>query len=105
MPGIDYRQLQATISMRQVLALLDFQPISRRGHQLRGFCPLSACREPRPVFSVDTERGLFHCFACRAGGNQLDLWTQFHQLPLYQAAELLCHQTGTKIPRLRAKPP
>lgn len=97
MPGIDYRRLRAEISMRQVLELIGFEPISRRGDQLRGDCPLPTCQRGRR-FSVNLDRGLFHCFACGAGGNQLDLWASLHSLPLYKAAQSLCHHTHTAIP-------
>jgi len=40
MPGIDYHELRARVSMRAVLALLGFQPTQIRGVQLRGPCPL-----------------------------------------------------------------
>lgn len=103
MPGIDYRSLRASISMTQVLALIGFEPISRRGDQLRGACPLSSCRDtPNRTFSVHVERGIFHCFTCGAAGNQLDLWALLYSLPLHQAAQDLCEQSRTPIPWLPA---
>jgi len=104
MPGIDYQRLRATISMRQVLQLLQFEPTSRRGNQLRGRCPLPACQwAARCTFSVDVGRGIFRCFACRADGNQLDLWALFNRLPLHEAAKSLCHKTHTPIPWLASR--
>lgn len=99
MPGIDYRRLRALIPMERVLELLGFEPTSRCGQQLRGPCLLPACQTPRR-FSVNTELGLFHCFACNSRGNQLDLWSAFHDLPLHQAAQHLCQQTNLPIPWL-----
>lgn len=101
MPGIDYRQLRTTISMQRVLELLDFEPTWRRGHQLRGVCPLPACTSQHRAFSVNVERALFQCFNCGASGNQLDLWAQAHQLTLHRAAQHLCDQTNTPAPLLR----
>ena len=101
MPGIDYRRVRAVISMREVLELIDFEARSRRGDQLRGRCPLPACQQTvRHAFSVDVGRGVFRCFACRAGGNQLDLWALFHDLPLHEAAQSLCRRTQASIPWL-----
>ena len=103
MPGIDYRRLRVEIPMRQVLDLIGFQPSSRQGDQLRGVCPLPACQSSADhKFSVHLDRGIFQCFGCGAAGNQLDLWALLHDLPLHQAAELLCHQMQTPIPRLPA---
>jgi len=98
MPSIDYRRLRETISMRQVLELLGFEPTWRRGHQLRGICPLPACTSQNREFSVNVDRALFRCFDCGARGNQLDLWVQAHQLTLHQAAKHLCERTNTSIP-------
>ena len=101
MRGIDYRRLRAEITMLRVLELIDFEPTSRRGNQLRGSCPLPACEAVADrTFSVDLSRGLFRCFACGAGGNQLDLWAAQHALSLYQAAQHLCRQSNTIIPWL-----
>jgi DNA primase len=100
MSGIDYQALRMAISMEDVLRLLDYNPSYRRGEQLRGACPIhdpSARGEPR-CFSVHLGRGLFRCFACAAGGNQLDLWRLVHRLPLYEAARKLCHEARVPIP-------
>jgi len=101
MPGIDYRRLRAEISMHQVLELIDFQASSRRGDQLRGRCPLPACQGTAGrTFSVNVARGIFRCFACRTGGNQLDLWALAQDLPLHEAAQSLCQQIHASIPWL-----
>lgn len=104
MPGIDYRRVRAAISMDAVLELIGFEASSRRGDQLRGRCPLQACQQTaRCTFSVDVGRGVFRCFACRTGGNQLDLWALFNRLPLHEAAKSLCHKTHTPIPWLASR--
>jgi DNA primase len=101
MPGIDYRRLRATISMRQVLELIGFEATLSRADQLRGVCPLPACQSSAGHrFSVHPDRGIFHCFGCGAAGNQLDLWALLHDLPLRQAAESLCRHLDRPIPRL-----
>ena len=104
MPGIDYSRVRAVISMGEVLELIGFEASSCRGDQLRGRCPLQACQgAARCTLSVDVGRGIFRCFACRAGGNQLDLWALFNRLPLYEAAKSLCHTTHTPIPWLASR--
>lgn len=104
MSGIDYRRVRAAISMGEVLELIGFEASSRRGDQLRGRCPLQACQQTvRRAFSVDVGRGIFRCFACRAGGNQLDLWALFNRLPLHEAAKSLCHKNHTPIPWLASR--
>ena len=101
MPGIDYRQLRQQITMSQVLSLLGFQPTSGHGPQLRGPCPIPACRSASDhSFSVHLARQVYHCFACRSRGNALDLWAAVRSLPIYQAALDLCHVTNLDPPWL-----
>jgi len=98
--GIDYHALRAAVSMEQVLELLGYRPACRRGQQLRGSCPIHdplAAGASR-CFSVHLGRHLFRCFHCGAQGNQLDLWRLVHDLPLYEAARLLCHEACITSP-------
>lgn len=96
---IDYRAVRCQIPMERVIELIDYRPTSRRGHQLRGPCPLHLPDHPNPrCFSVEMKKGLFRCFTCGAQGNQLDLWARLHQLPLHKAAADLCHHAGVRIP-------
>ena len=105
MPGIDYPALRAAIPIEQVLALLNFQPSHRRDRQLRGPCPVhgSNTAGDRRCFSVHLDRHVFRCFICGAHGNQLDLWSQIHRLPLYEAALHLCRHAAIPPPRLAPK--
>jgi DNA primase len=96
---IDYRALRHQIPMERVLELIGYHPTSRRGHQLRGACPLHAPELPNPrSFSVNLTRGLFRCFECGAQGNQLDLWVRFRRLPIHTAALDLCHHASVRVP-------
>ena len=44
MPGIDYALLRQQLSLTQVLELLGFTAMTRRGPQLRGPCPVHGSR-------------------------------------------------------------
>jgi DNA primase len=102
MSGIDYSALRAAISMQQVLVLLGFQPVSRRGQQLRGPCPIHdpAATVNQRCFSVRLDRHIFRCFACGAHGNQLDLWQLVHRLPLHESTLHLCRHAQISPPVL-----
>jgi len=67
MPGIDFRRLRAEITMTEVLDLLGFVIVERRGDQVRGQCPF---HEPSPrgkhrSFSANLRRHLMR--SCNAG--------------------------------------
>ena len=54
MPGIDFNRLRHEITMEQVLDLLDFECIHRRGDQWYGYCPLHESEaKHRRAFSVN----------------------------------------------------
>ena len=96
---IDYRAVRRQIPMQRVLDLIGYRALYRRGHQLRGPCPLHVTDRSHPrCFSVDLSSGLFRCFSCGAHGNQLDLWAQLHNLRVYAAAADLCAHAVVRIP-------
>lgn len=99
MPGIDYAAVRRAIPLRRVLELLGYEAEKLQGDRLRGRCPLKPTCS-RDSFRVDLRANLFHCFSCRAGGNQLDLWSAFHDLELHPAAKQLCHAADIAIPWL-----
>lgn len=102
--GIDYAALRALVPISAVLQLLGFKPIERRGHQLRGPCPIHGASSPRSrSFSVDIAGNMFQCFVCGEAGNQLDLWIAATRLPVRKASILLAERMGIEVPRLVRK--
>jgi DNA primase len=99
MPGIDYAQLRARVSILDVLGLLDFQPVSRRGDRLRGRC-LFHCSQNPSLFVVDVAAHTYCCHSCHCGGNQLDLWRDATGLPLFHAARDLCQRLKIPVPEI-----
>lgn len=71
--------------------------LKRAGRRLVGLCPFH--REKTPSFQVDPERGVFHCFGCRAGGTVFDFVMQLHGLEFKEAATLLGDRLGIQRPR------
>jgi len=107
MPAIDFRQLRADITMAEVLDLLGFVVVERRGDEVRGRCPF---HEPSPrgkhrSFSANLRKNLFHCFKCQAAGNQLDLWARTSQQPVHAAALDLCARLHKEVPQLEKRRP
>src|SRR5262249_20779071 len=103
MPGVCYRQLRASLSMKDVLALLGWQPRTRCGDPLRGPCPLhGSTSPPSRCFAVHVGKGVYHCFRCGASGNALDLYAAATRQPLYAAALELCRRLGLAVPWLPA---
>ena len=103
MPGVDFRLLRERVTMREVLELLQFEPLVQCGDQWRGPCPVHGSRNPRSrSFSVYVRLGRRHCFACGSRGHALELWSAVHGLSLYAAAVELCELLGLETPWMTA---
>jgi DNA primase len=105
MPLINYHAARSQLRLADVLTLAGFTPFMRRGASLRGACPVHRSRRPQSrSFAADVERNVWHCFACGAGGNALDLWVALTGQPLYQAVLDLCARLGQEVPWLPRRP-
>jgi len=99
MPGIDFNRLRHEITMEQVLDLLGFKCIHRRGDQWYGYCPLHESEvKHRRAFSVNVAKGCYYCHKCGSCGDQLKLWAEATEMSLYPATVELCHQLGLEVP-------
>jgi len=102
MPGIDYAELRAVVTIAQVLELAGFDSSETSGDQVRGPCPVhrSSSAGSRS-FSANLSKNTFRCFKCGAAENQLDLWMAVTKLPLHDAARDLCSRLGVEMPLIR----
>jgi DNA primase len=99
MPGVDFRQLRASISIAEVLHLIGFVPAETRGHQLRGPCPVHGSQSKSSrVFSVNLKSHAYQCFKCGSAGNQLSLYAAVTRLSLFEAAVELCEKLHRPTP-------
>jgi DNA primase len=99
MPGIDFAALRAGIAIVDVLALLDFQPVRRKGKRLRGLCPMQCSQDPHAfVANVATHR--YYCHSCHRYGNQLELWSDTQGLTIFDAAKDLCRRLNIPVPKI-----
>ena len=60
------------------------------GHTFKGLCPFHS--EKTPSFTVDTAKGLFHCFGCGEGGNVYHFVQKIENLPFPEAVEWLARR-------------
>jgi len=99
MPGVDFAVLRKRISMVDVLHLLEFQPCSRHGDQLRGPCPVHGSSNPRSrSFSVNLRLGRYHCFGCGSRGNALELCSAVRGISVWASAIELCESLRVEVP-------
>ena len=99
MPSIDFKRVRESVSISKVLDLLGFAGVQDSGDQVRGPCPLHGSLSPTSrVFSVNLRKNAFQCFKCGKQGNQIDLWAQSQELPIFDAAIDLCDRLGVPVP-------
>ena len=100
MPGIDFALLRRQVTLAQVLELVGFTAVTRRGAQVRGPCPVhgSASRRSRSL-AAHLEKQCWQCF-CGAGGSALDLYLAVTKLPVYEGALELCRRLHLPVPWL-----
>ena len=104
--GIDFQTLRSLVSMRAVLEVLDWTPVSKNGPQLRGPCPIhKSSSEKSRSFSVNLEKQAFQCFGCGKKGNQLDLFAAVTGLPLLEAAWTLAEHLAVDRQQLEKRKP
>ncbi|HVF53735.1 MAG TPA: DNA primase [Actinomycetota bacterium] len=65
------------------------------GHTVKGLCPFHS--EKTPSFTVDTARGLWHCFGCKEGGNVYQFVEKVENLPFPEAVEWVARKVGFEL--------
>ncbi|HVB83047.1 MAG TPA: DNA primase [Candidatus Binataceae bacterium] len=70
--------------------------LKRAGRNFVGLCPFH--NEKTPSFSVNQERGFFHCFGCGAGGSVFNFVMRTEGLSFPEAIESLARRYGVTLP-------
>ena len=70
--------------------------LRRIGRNFTGLCPFH--QEKTPSFSVNAERGFFHCFGCGAGGTVFNFIMKLEGLTFPEAVRQVAHRYGIEIP-------
>ena len=75
--------------------------LKRAGRNFVGLCPFH--NEKTPSFSVNAERGFFHCFGCGAGGTVFNFVMRTEGLSFPEAIESLARRYGVTLPERGAE--
>jgi len=70
--------------------------IRRAGRNFVGLCPFH--NEKTPSFSVNAERGFFHCFGCGAGGSVFNFIMRVEGLTFPEVVRSLARKYGVTLP-------
>ena len=70
--------------------------LARRGRELLGLCPFH--KEKTPSFTVNEDKGFFHCFGCGAHGDVIGFVMRDEGLSFPEAVERLAGDAGLALP-------
>jgi DNA primase len=68
----------------------------RRGHEASGLCPFH--NEKTPSFTVNEQKGFFHCFGCGANGTLFDFVMRMDNVGFAEAVTRLAAEAGLSLP-------
>lgn len=71
--------------------------LTRRGAEHSGLCPFHA--EKTPSFTVNEDKGFFHCFGCGKHGSVFDFVMETEGLNFPEAVEKLAQEAGLQVPQ------
>ncbi|WP_308909080.1 DNA primase [Pseudokordiimonas caeni] len=70
----------------------------RRGREHTGLCPFH--NEKSPSFTVNDQKGFYHCFGCGAHGSVIDFVMNTQGLEFMEAINTLAAEAGVEVPKL-----
>jgi DNA primase len=68
----------------------------RKGREYHGLCPFH--NEKTPSFTVNEDKGFFHCFGCGAHGDAIGFEMRTGHLSFTEAVERLAAENGLEVP-------
>ena len=68
----------------------------RKGREHLGLCPFHS--EKTPSFTVNEDKGFYHCFGCGAHGDVISFVTETEKLSFLEAVERLAGMAGLQMP-------
>lgn len=94
-------ELRAAADIVEVVG--EHTKLRKAGRAWKGLCPFH--NERTPSFTVDRDKGLYHCFGCGAGGDVIHFVRQIDRLDFPEAVEALASRFGVAIPKRVARGP
>ena len=73
-----------------------FVSIKKVGKNFKGLCPFHS--EKTPSFTVSSEKRIYHCFGCGAGGNVFKFVMEVQNISFVDAVQQFAESAGVPIP-------
>ncbi len=69
--------------------------LKKTGINFKGLCPFHS--EKTPSFNVNSQRGFFHCFGCKASGDSIKFLMQIDRLSFTDSVQELARRAGIPL--------
>ncbi len=86
-------EIRSRISIVEVISV--YVSLRKAGKNYTGLCPFH--EEKTPSFSVNDERGFFHCFGCGEGGNAFTFLCRLEGISFPEAVRRLAAKAGVSL--------
>ena len=70
--------------------------VQKAGREFKACCPFH--NEKSPSFTINDDKGFYHCFGCGAHGDAIRWMTDHQGLPFMEAVKELAVQAGMEVP-------
>ncbi|MDN7245788.1 DNA primase [Planococcus shenhongbingii] len=86
-------QIRSTADIVDIVG--EYVQLTKRGRNWFGLCPFHG--ESTPSFSVTSDKQIFHCFGCGAGGNVITFLMDIENITFQDALARLGSRTGIEV--------
>lgn len=94
-PDDTLQAIRERVSIVEVVS--GYVTLKKAGRNYVGLCPFHS--EKTPSFTVNDDRGLFHCFGCGAGGTVFTFLMRADRIEFPEAVEMLARRAGVTLPQ------
>jgi DNA primase len=81
-----------------VVVIQDYVSLKKSGANYKGLCPFH--NEKTPSFTVNRDKGFFHCYGCSAGGDVIKFLELHDKIGFVDAVKQLAQRFGVALPEL-----
>ncbi len=99
-PERKIEEVRSSVNVVDIIA--EVVQLRKRGKNYIGLCPFH--QEKTPSFTVSSEKQIFHCFGCHAGGNVFKFLMDYHNISFIEAVKSIAERVGINIEYHEAPP-
>ena len=93
-PKYIIEEIKHSVRVSEVLG--QYISIKRAGKEFHALCPFH--KEKTPSFTINDDKGFYHCFGCGAHGDAISFLMNHDQMNYVEAIKHLADQVGIEVP-------